>query len=90
MRPLKIEDSIVKFPLTRGQEAMWFEYQINPDATSYNTLVQLKLEGNLDAEKFCQAASDVISYFDMLRAVFNSQDGKTFLSFSEEKFILEF
>jgi hypothetical protein len=90
LRAVKIENSPIKFPLTRGQEAMWFEYKINPNATSYNTLVQLKLEGNLDAKKFCQAASDVVGYFDMLRSYFTSKEGKVFLSFSDEEYCFEF
>ncbi len=78
------------YPLTREQEGLWIEWKYDPYGTSYNTCVKIKLEGQLDVAKFCQAAQDVVSHFELLRSYFVEEAGKVFLALSDEKYHLEY
>lgn len=78
------------YPLTREQEALWVEWKYHPEETSFNTCVQLRLKGDLDVERFRQAASDVVAYFDMLHACCIEKEGQPYLYFSEEIYELPF
>lgn len=78
------------YPLTREQEGFWVEWKRNPADTSYNTCVQLRLQGRLDVARFRQAATDVVEWIEMLRAFFVEQDGKPVLKFSHETYTLPY
>lgn len=78
------------FPLTRQQEGLWVEWKFSAQQSSYNTCVQLRLEGKIDVSRFRQAASDVVAYFDLLHAYFTEKDGKAQLAFSETPYVLEY
>jgi len=77
------------FPLTREQEGLWVEWKLSPVGDSYNTCIQLRLEGALDVARFRRAIAEVVAGFDLLRAYCVEEDGVPRLALAEETFQLE-
>lgn len=78
------------YPLTRQQQGLWVEWKRDPNDISYNTCVQVEMEGELDVERFKSSASSAVEHFDMLRSYLVEEDLKPFLAFGEEKYELPF
>ncbi|MBL6664318.1 MAG: amino acid adenylation domain-containing protein [Rickettsiales bacterium] len=78
------------YPLTRQQQGLWVEWKRNANDISYNTCVQVEMEGELDVERFKQAANNAVEHFDMLRAYLVEEDLKPYLAFGDEKYELPF
>ncbi len=77
------------YPLTREQQGLWIEWKISPEGLSYNTCVQLKLQGDLDVVRFCRTASDVVDYFELLRSYCVPLNDQVYLAFSQQPYQLE-
>lgn len=78
------------YHLTRQQQGLWVESKRNENDISYNTCVQVELEGKIDVARFQDSASAAVKHFDMLHSVIVEKDLKPFLKFSEEEYHLEF
>ena len=78
------------YPLTRQQQGLWVEWKRDSDDISYNTCVQVEMEGELDVERFMLAASSAVDHFDMLRAYLVEKDLKPYLAFGDAKYELSF
>jgi amino acid adenylation domain-containing protein len=64
------------FPLSRGQEALWFIYRSQPDSASYNIVTALRLMADLDPQVFAAAWESLVRRHPMLRATFaDTTDG---------------
>ncbi len=64
------------YPLTKQQLGLWIEQKLHPDNTSYNTCVKVRLTGKLDEQRFLNASTEVIDFFDTLKVYFVEKDGK--------------
>ncbi len=71
------------YPLTHSQQALWIEWKLHPHNTSYNTCVQLKLEGPLNIDLLADSLYDVVGYFDTFRTYFIEKDGIPYQCISE-------
>jgi len=78
------------YPLTREQQGLYVEFKRDEDDISYNTCVQVSIEGEIDANRFLDAASKAVKHFDMLRAYIVEENFKPLLAFSEEKYVFPF
>ena len=79
-----------KYVLTRQQQGLWVEWKRDANDISYNTCVQVEMEGELDVERFKQAANNAVGHFDMLRAYLVEDDLKPYLAFGDAKYELPF
>ncbi|WP_199335631.1 non-ribosomal peptide synthetase [Nostoc sp. FACHB-110] len=62
----------VNYPLSHGQKALWFLYQLAPGNTTYNALYAAKLAANLDIPALKQAAQALVARHPGLRTTFAS------------------
>lgn len=76
-------------PLTREQEALWVEWKLSPTGVSYNTCVQTKLRGDVDVDRFAQAASDVAGTFQLLRAFCHEDGGQVSMQLSDQRYLID-
>ena len=64
-----------EYPLTPGQERMWFLQRIDPGDVSENLVTLRRLTGTLDPEAFRHAVDTVVARHEPLRASFAEVDG---------------
>jgi|GEM_PF-6628064 len=80
-----------RYPLTKQQEGLWVEWKLHPNSSSFNTCVKLRLEGELDVERFHQALKDVVRFFSSLRVYFVEEKGVPFQAVKEQgEFTLDY
>jgi len=65
-------------PLSHGQRALWFLHQLEPESTTYNIPVALRLHGQLDGKALEQALRQLGARHAMLRTRFVVRDGEPF------------
>ena len=59
-----------RFPLSFGQERLWFIHQLDPENTAYNIIKAIKLEGSLDKHALEQSIHEIIRRHEILRTIF--------------------
>lgn len=64
------------FPLTFGQERMWFTHLLNRPGFAYNVPIALRLDGRLDVAALEQAFGKIFERHEVLRAQFQMVDGE--------------
>lgn len=60
------------FPLSYGQEALWFLYQMAPDSVSYNVAFTARLHSPVDVAALERAFARVVARHEMLRVTFEA------------------
>jgi amino acid adenylation domain-containing protein len=63
-------------PLSAAQERMWFLHRFDPDDSSYNTFLVLRLRGPLDRAALAAALDAVVARHESLRTSFADVDGE--------------
>nr|QEO73764.1 AMP-dependent synthetase and ligase [uncultured bacterium] len=63
-------------PLTQGQEALWFIYQMAPDSPAYNIPAAMRVTSPLDAEALRRALRRLVERHPSLGATFDEVRGK--------------
>ncbi|NET72212.1 MAG: hypothetical protein F6K62_15120, partial [Sphaerospermopsis sp. SIO1G2] len=58
------------YPLSQGQKALWFLYQLAPESSAYNLTYTAKLSNNLDIPALQKAAQGIIDRHPALRTNF--------------------
>jgi amino acid adenylation domain-containing protein len=66
------------FPLSYGQQALYFLYKLEPLNAAYNVAVTLRIRSHLDVSALRLAVESLIARHPMLRATFREQDGELF------------
>ncbi|HST21175.1 MAG TPA: AMP-binding protein, partial [Blastocatellia bacterium] len=66
------------FPLSAGQQSLWFMQQIAPHSTAYNIAVGVRLISEINVKGLHSAFQALISRHDMLRATFSASQGEPF------------
>ncbi|MET7334477.1 amino acid adenylation domain-containing protein [Nonomuraea sp. NPDC005650] len=61
--------------LTRAQERLWVNHQLDPDGTAYNICLALRLRGRLSVPALETALSGLVARHQALRTVYRSEDG---------------
>ncbi|MCW5317887.1 amino acid adenylation domain-containing protein [Nostoc sp. KVJ3] len=69
-------DRSATHPLSHGQKALWFLYQLAPSSTAYNATYAAKLVTNLDIPVLKQAAQALVERHPLLRTTFATIDGE--------------
>jgi Condensation domain len=64
------------YPLSHGQKALYFLYDLARESTAYNTTYAAKLVTNLDVTALKQASQALIQRHPVLRTTFTTIDGK--------------
>ncbi|MEH2262461.1 non-ribosomal peptide synthetase [Nostoc sp.] len=64
------------FPLSHGQQAMWFLYQIAPQSIAYNIFMTVRLCGELDLGAWHRAWQKIVERHSILRTAYTERDGE--------------
>jgi len=67
-----------ELPLSYAQQRLWFLRQLEPNNTSYNEALAVRLSGALDLEALKHAFAQIIARHEILRTTFHSVDGSPF------------
>ncbi|MBD2518350.1 amino acid adenylation domain-containing protein, partial [Nostoc sp. FACHB-973] len=69
-------DRAPTYPLSHGQQALWFLYQLAPSSAAYNATYAARLVTNLDIPALKQAAQTLVERHPVLRTTFANIDGE--------------
>jgi amino acid adenylation domain-containing protein len=62
-------------PLSYGQQALWFLYQIDPESVAYNIFTTVRISSKLDIEALRRAWNKIIERHAILRTTYTSYAG---------------
>ncbi|MEQ8790735.1 MAG: amino acid adenylation domain-containing protein [Pirellulaceae bacterium] len=65
-------------PLSHGQQALWFLYQLAPHSSAYNICDAVRVHGPLDVEALRRALQRVVDRHSALRTTFHDDDGQPY------------
>lgn len=65
-----------EYPLSKGQQALWFLYQVAPGSAAYNVASAAKIDARLNAKALKQAFEVLVAEHPVLRTTFSSVDGR--------------
>ncbi len=82
--PLCAAERPLRYPLSYGQRAMWFLYQVAPDSPAYNLGEAVLVKGNLDPKALTWAYQELVRRHDALRTVILMEDGKLLQQVQEQ------
>jgi amino acid adenylation domain-containing protein len=64
------------YPLSYGQQALWFLYQIDQESVAYNIFTTVRISSKLDIEALRRAWNKIIERHAILRTTYTSYAGK--------------
>jgi amino acid adenylation domain-containing protein/non-ribosomal peptide synthase protein (TIGR01720 family) len=73
-----------EYPLSVGQQALWFLAQLSPESTAYNIARALRVKSALDVPALERALQTLVARHASLRALFSSRDGRPFQRAQEQ------
>jgi len=73
-----VEDSPNIYPLSFGQESLWFIYQVDPRGAAYNLVLPLKINSKIDKSVLKISMEALIKRHPMLRASFKTDKGYSY------------
>ncbi|TYB55404.1 amino acid adenylation domain-containing protein [Nonomuraea sp. PA05] len=56
------------YPLSHGQESLWFLQRLDPDSSVYNVTIDMRLRGELDTAALRRAVSRLVERHEVLRS----------------------
>ncbi|MEL6439652.1 MAG: amino acid adenylation domain-containing protein [Cyanobacteria bacterium J06621_8] len=65
------------YPLSVGQQALWFLYQLAPESTAYNLEYAVRLQPDTDISLLRQAFSKLVARHPSLHTVYRTEQGQT-------------
>ncbi len=74
--PLSPLPSDQPFPLSFGQQRLWFLHELEPASAAYNLAGALELRGDLSTEALEGALSAIVARHEALRTAFGREDGE--------------
>ncbi|MBW4594952.1 MAG: amino acid adenylation domain-containing protein [Brasilonema angustatum HA4187-MV1] len=78
------------YPLSSGQEAMWFIYQMAPESVAYNIFITVKINSYLNIAAVTRVWEKIIEKHPILRTTYTTFDGKPIQQINEDpKFSIE-
>ena len=66
----------VEHPLSHGQQALWFLYEVAPESRAYNVAAALRLSGELDAAALGRSFQSLVNRHASLRTTFSNAPGQ--------------
>ncbi len=73
--PAASEVGFATQPLSRGQQALWFLYQMSPESSAYNIAAAVRIVSGLDAAALHRAFLGLVERHASLRTTFGAEDG---------------
>ena len=73
---LQQKKEVYSYPLSYGQQALWFIYQSVPNSPAYNMALPLKLQGNVNSTYLQQALQSLVNRHPTLRTTIEFVDGE--------------
>jgi amino acid adenylation domain-containing protein/non-ribosomal peptide synthase protein (TIGR01720 family) len=64
------------YPLSFGQEGLWFIDQMEPGASTYNTSIAVRLKGDLNVQVLQESMNEIIRRHEILRSVYTRVKGR--------------
>src|SRR5215813_10269351 len=63
-------------PLSHGQQALWFLYQLAPQSAAYNVSYAVRIVSDVDIPAFRRSFQALVDRHPSLRATYSMRDGK--------------
>jgi amino acid adenylation domain-containing protein len=73
-----VDEPAKGFPLSYGQSALWFLYQIAPESSAYNIANAVRIRAELDTAALRNAFQTLVNRHPSLRTTFSAPDGEPF------------
>ncbi|MEO0012600.1 MAG: hypothetical protein RLZZ535_989 [Cyanobacteriota bacterium] len=73
------------YPLTYGQQGLWFLYQLAPESAAYNLAFTAHICSNLDVSALQRAVQKLVDRHPTLRTVFKQQGGEPFQKVCQDR-----
>jgi acyl carrier protein len=75
-RPVSVvvEDSVTEYPLSQGQRAMWFLYQLSPESAAYNISFVVQICSEFDENALLRTFQTLVDRHDILRTTYKVQE----------------
>ncbi|MEE8587085.1 MAG: amino acid adenylation domain-containing protein [Acidobacteriota bacterium] len=73
-----------RFPLSFGQQRLWFLDQLDPGNPAYNNWLAVRLEGDLDRGALQAVVAEIVRRHEVLRTTFQTDEGEPYQVVSEE------
>ncbi|HBE35400.1 MAG TPA: non-ribosomal peptide synthetase, partial [Cyanobacteria bacterium UBA11368] len=64
------------YPLSYGQQALWFLYQMAPESVAYNIFITVRIRSALDIPTLCRAWEKIFDRHPILRTTYTTHQGK--------------
>ena len=71
-KPVVGQEQTAEFPLSYGQRALWFLYQLEPENSAYNIVGAAQIHGNLDSQSLRRAFQQLVDRHASLRTTFSA------------------
>ncbi|PSB59232.1 condensation domain-containing protein [Chamaesiphon polymorphus] len=78
--PIVAIDRHDRLSLSFAQQRLWFLHQFEPDSSSSNMPVVVRIEGSLDVDLLARSITEVFSRHEVLRTTFLAVDGQPTVS----------
>jgi natural product biosynthesis luciferase-like monooxygenase protein/FkbM family methyltransferase len=69
-------EAATEFPLSHGQQALWFLYQLAPESTAYNISAAVRIKGELNPDGLRRAFQMLVARHPSLRTSFSAPLGE--------------
>ena len=69
-------DTTGVYPLSHGQQALWFLYKLAPDSSSYNVAFTARILSEVDVAALRSAFQKLVDRHPILRTTFGERDGQ--------------
>jgi amino acid adenylation domain-containing protein len=73
--PAEVNETVTEYPLSYGQQALYFLHQLAPESPAYNIANALRIHGELDISALHQAFQSLVERHAILGATFRNVDG---------------
>ncbi|WP_221643002.1 non-ribosomal peptide synthetase, partial [Nostoc sp. 2RC] len=73
--PAEVNETVTEFPLSYGQQALYFLHQLAPESPAYNIANALRIRGELDISALHRAFQTLVERHAILGATFRNVDG---------------
>ena len=75
------------YPLSRGQQALWFIYQMDPLSPAYNIAGAVRIASSLNVQNLRNTFQALVDLHPMLRVTFGSDRGLAYQRVSSEQLV---
>jgi amino acid adenylation domain-containing protein/non-ribosomal peptide synthase protein (TIGR01720 family) len=67
---------VAEHPLSHGQQALWFLYEVAPESRAYNVAAAMRLSGELDVKALGRSFQSLVNRHASLRTTFSNAPGQ--------------